>query len=173
MIRMIGNFLRMLEQSPDGYLCANVQAMCSAFKVDVVNGLHAFGTSVARAGTTKDTFNGALFLVSASRGAADTVYTTTGELANTGNYTQGGVAVTNAVAPALSGTAMIWTPSAALSWAALTSSAAFDALVLYNATSATKLEVAVFTFGSQTVTAGTFTVNMPANGLGTALLQLT
>jgi hypothetical protein len=35
--------------------------------------------------------------------------------------------------------------------------------VLYNAASTNKNEVAVFTFGSQSVTAGTFTLTMPTN----------
>jgi hypothetical protein len=151
---------------------ANAQAMCSAFKRDVLLGLHAFGATVIRAGTTKDTFYGALYLVSASRGAADTVYNTTGELAGTGNYTQGGQAVTNANDPTVDGTTGIWTPSASLVWAALTSSGAFDALLLYNYTSASKLAVAVFTFGSQSVTAGTFTLTMPANAAATALIRI-
>ena len=64
---------------------ANVAAFCSQAKVDLFNGLHALGPSVIRAATTKDTFNIALFLVSGSRGAADTVYSTTGELATSGN----------------------------------------------------------------------------------------
>jgi len=137
-----------------------------------MNGLHAFGASVIRAGTTKDSFKAALYLASASRGAADTVYNTTGELAGTGNYTQGGTAVTNATAPTLDGTTAIWTPSASLSWAALTSSGAFDAMLLYNDTSATDLAVAVFTFGSQNIVAGTFTLTMPVNAAATALLRI-
>ena len=151
---------------------ANSQAFCSQAKVDLMNGLHAFGTTVVRAGTTKDSFKAALYLASASRGAADTVYNTTGELAGTGNYTQGGTAVTNATAPTLDGTTAIWTPSASLSWAALTSSGAFDAMLLYNDTSATDLAVAVFTFGSQNIVAGTFTLTMPANAAATALLRI-
>lgn len=151
---------------------ANVQAMCSAFKRDVLLGLHAFGASVIRAGTTKDTFHGALYLVSGSRGAADTVYNNTGELLGTGNYTQGGQAMTNGTDPAVDGTVGIWTPTASLVWAALTSSGAFDALLLYNFTSAAKLAIGVFTFGSQSVTAGTFTLTMPANAAATALVRI-
>ena len=48
----------------------------------------------------------------------------------------------------------------------------FDAMLLYNDTSATKLAVAVFTFGSQTVTAGTFTLTMPAHVAATALVRI-
>jgi hypothetical protein len=169
---MISRLFRFLTQSPDGYLWANTQGFCSQAKVDFMNGLHALGASVIRAGTTKDTFNLALFLVSASRGVADTVYNTTGELAASGNYTQGGVALTTANAPTLSGTTAVFTPSASAVWAALTSSGAFDCAVLYNATSAAKLQVAVYTFGSQSVTAGTFTLTMPTNDSANALLRI-
>ena len=151
---------------------ANTQAMCTSFKQDLLNGLHAFGASVIRAATTKDTFKAALFLASGSLGAGTTAYSTTSELAGTGNYTQGGIAVTNATAPTTSGTTAIWTPSASLVWAALTSSGAFDTVLIYNSTAAGSNAVAVFTFGSQSVTAGTFTLTMPVNDATHALLQL-
>jgi hypothetical protein len=150
---------------------ANTQAMCTSFKQDSWNGLHAFGTSVVRGATTKDTFKMALFLASATINAATTVYSTTGELAGSGNYTQGGVAVTNANAVATSGTTAYWTPSASVQWANLTSSGSFDAALLYNDTSATDLAVAVFTFGAQSITAGTFTLTMPTNDSSNALLR--
>jgi len=151
---------------------ANTQALTSAWKRDVMLGLHAHGASVIRAATTKDDFKGALYLVTASRGAGDTVYNTTGELAGTGNYTQGGTAVTNGTDPALDGTTAIWTPTASLSWAALTSSGAFDAVLIYNDTSASKLAVSVHTFGSQSIVAGTFTLTMPAHAAATALVRI-
>jgi len=154
---------------------ANTQAITTAFKVEVLNGSHALGTQAANATrtvTTKDNFKMALFLVSATRNASDTVYNTTGELAGTGNYTQGGNAVTNATVPTSSGTTSFWTPSASISWAALTSSGAFDAAVLYNDSATSKNEVAVFTFGSQSITAGTFTLTMPTNDASTGLIRL-
>ena len=151
---------------------ANSQAITTQFKRDILKGLHAFGTAVVRAGTTVDSFKMALYLVTASRGAGDTVYNTTGELAGTGNYTQGGTAVTNATEPNTSGTTSFWTPSASVSWANLTSSGAFDAALLYNDTSASKLAVAVFTFGSQSITAGTFTMTMPTNDATTGLIRI-
>jgi hypothetical protein len=151
---------------------ANTQAMTSAFKRDILLGLHAFGASVVRGATTKDSFKMALYLATASRGAGDTVYNNTGELAGTGNYTQGGTAVTNGTDPALDGTTAIWTPTASVSWANLTSSGAFDAALLYNDTSATGLAVAVFTFGSQNIVAGTFTLTMPTHAAATALIRI-
>lgn len=154
---------------------ANSAAFCTDAKIQLLNATHAFGTQAAnavRTVTTKDVFNLALFLVTGSRGVADTVYNNTGELAASGNYTQGGVALTNATLPTSTGTTAFWTPSASAVWAALTSSAAFDCAVLYNATSTNKNEVAVFTFGSQSITAGTFTLTMPTNDATTGLIRV-
>lgn len=150
---------------------ANTQALTTQFKVDILNGVHAFGTTVVRGATTKDSFKAALYLASASRGASDTVYNTTGEVTGT-NYSAGGVAVTNATAPSSSGTTAFWTPSASIVYTTVTLSTAFDAMGLYNDTSATDLMVAIFTFGSQTVTAGNFTLTMPTNDATTGLIRI-
>ena len=150
---------------------ANSAAMCTSFKQELLQGIHAFGTSVVRAGTGADTFKLALFLTSASLGAATTTYSTTGELAATGNYTAGGVTLTNGVAPTTSGTTAYWTPSANAQWTSFTSSGAFDAALLYNSTQSNKA-VAVFTFSSQSITAGTFTLTMPTNDSTNALIRI-
>lgn len=154
---------------------ANVQALCTSFKQELLNGSHAFGAQGAngvRTVTTKDVFKLALFLASGSRGASDTVYNTTSELAASGNYTQGGVTLTNATAPTTSGTTAFWTPSASVSWAALTSSGTFDCAVLYNSSSTSSLEVGVYTFGVQSLTAGTFTLTMPTNDSSNGLIRV-
>jgi len=150
---------------------ANTQAFCTQAKADLMNGLHAFGASVVRGATTKDAYKAALFLVSATRGAADTVYNTTGEVTGTG-YTAGGVAVTTGTAPSTSGTTAFFTPSASIVYTTVTLSTAFDAVLIYNDTSATKLAVSVHTFGSQTVTAATFTLTMPTNDATTGLIRI-
>lgn len=153
---------------------ANTQAVCKSFRVDMLNGIHAFGTTVTRAGTGADTFKMALFLASATLDATTTAYSSTGELAATGNYTAGGVAVTNATAPANSGGTGIvafWTPSASVAWTNLTSSGSFDCALLYNSTNSNKA-VAVFTFGAQSVTAGNFSLTMPTNDLSTGLIRV-
>ena len=84
---------------------------------------------------------------------------------------RGGVTVTNANAPATSGTTAYWTPSASFTWSALTVTTAFDAVLIYNSTSSNKA-VSVHNFGSQTVTAGTFTLTMPTNDATTGLLRI-
>lgn len=144
--------------------------MATSFKVDILNGIHAFGTTVTRAGTGADTFKMALYLASASLGAATTSYSATGEVSGT-NYTAGGATVTNATAPNSTGTTAFWTPSASVSWSTVTLSTAFDCAFLYNSSQSNKA-VAVFTFSSQTVTAGTFTLTMPTNDASTGLLRI-
>lgn len=150
---------------------ANSQALATSFKQDLLNGLHAFGTTVIRAGTTKDSFKGALYLASGSLGAATTAYSATSEVSGT-NYTAAGAAVTNATAPSTSGTTAFWTPSASITWSTVTLATAFDALLIYNDTATGKNAVGVFTFGSQTITAGNFTLTMPTNDASTGLIRL-
>lgn len=154
---------------------ANSPGLCSSFKSEILMAVHALGPGAgipAHTATTPDVVKAALFLVSASRGVADTVYNTTGELAGTGNYTQGGATVTMANAPHTSGTAGLFTPSANFVWTNLTSSGAFDCVVLYNSSQGSK-EISVHVFGSQSITAGTLTLTMPADTVGNALLQIT
>lgn len=151
--------------------------MCTSFKQELLNGSHAFGAQAAngtRTVTTKDTFKLALYVTTASLGAATTAYSSTNEVTNgTGTgYTAGGVAVTNATAPTTSGTTAYWTPSASAQWTAFTSAAAFDAALLYNTASTGALAVAVFTFGSQSIAAGTFTLTMPTNDASNALVRI-
>ena len=153
---------------------ANVQAMCSAFKRDILKGCHNIGgtDNPARSVNTSDAYKLALFLASASRGAADTVYNTTGELAASGNYTQGGKDLTLANPPTLDGTTAHVTPSANVTWTNLTSSGAFDAAVLYNNSHATKYQVSVHTFSSQSITGADFTLTMPVDNGTTGLVRI-
>lgn len=150
---------------------ANTQAMCTSFKVDLLNGRHAFGAAPIRGATTADTFKAALYLASASLGAATTAYSATGEVSGTG-YTAGGVPVTFGTAPTFSGTSAYVTPSASVVYTGVTLSTSFDTMLLYNSTQAGTPAVSVHTFGAQTITAGTLTLTMPANAAGTALLEI-
>lgn len=151
---------------------ANTQAFCSQAKVDLLNGLHAMGTSVIRAATTKDVYKAALYEVTAGdKDATTTIYNTTGEVSGTG-YTATGEIVTNAQVPQLDGTTAHWTPSASIVYTTVTLTTAFDAVLIYNDTSATKLALSVHTFGSQTVTAGNFTLTMPVDDGTTGLIRL-
>lgn len=154
---------------------ANSSAMCTSFKQELFLGAHQFGTVTIVSRTsltapTTDTFKAALFLASGSQGAGTTTYSTTNELAGSGNYTQGGVTAVW-TAPTTSGTTAYTTPTASFSWPTLTSSGAFDCVTIYNSTQSNRA-VSVHTFSSQNVTAANFTLTMPTNAAGTALLQI-
>lgn len=154
---------------------ANSQTMCTSFLGELMTATHNFGTSPIRAASTADTFKAALYLTTATINAATTAYTATGEVTGTG-YSAGGVAVTNATAPSStnsSATAGVgyWTPSASIVYTTVTLPTAFDCVLIYNSTQSNKA-VSVHTFGSQSITAGTFTLTMPANTTTTALLRL-
>jgi hypothetical protein len=154
---------------------ANTQSMCTSFMGELLTATHNFGVAPIRAATTADTFKAALYLTSATINAATTAYSATGEVSGT-NYTAGGVTVTNATAPTAtnsSATAGVayWTPSASITYTTVTLSTAFDTVLIYNSTQSNK-SVSVHTFGSQTITAGTFTLTMPSNSTTTALLRL-
>ncbi len=148
---------------------ANAQAVATSFKTELLNGLHAFSTTVTRGSTAADTFKAALYVTTGSVGAATTAYSATNEVSGSG-YTAGGITFTWA-APAATGTTTYTTPSAALSYGTVTLATAFDCVLLYNSTQSNRA-VASYTFGSTTVTAGTFTINMPTNDSSTGLLRL-
>jgi len=149
---------------------ANTQAMCTSFKGEVLSGIHALGTTVTRGATTADVLKAALYFASATVNAATTAYSATGEVANSGSYSAGGITVTNANAPSTSGTTGFWTPSASIQ-ATTFSAAAFDAVLIYNSSQSNKA-ISVHTFGSQTIVAGTFTLTMPTNDATNALIRI-
>lgn len=150
---------------------ANTQALCNSFKLELLAGYHNFSaTNPARSVNTVDTFKAALYLASATINASTTAYTATGEVTGT-NYTAGGITVTNATGPVLYSSTATWNPSANLVWSTVTLSTAFDTVLIYNATNGNRA-VSVHTFGSQTVSAGTFTLTIPSAGAGTSLINL-
>ncbi|MFZ9616100.1 MAG: hypothetical protein ACO3AG_05430 [Fluviibacter sp.] len=149
---------------------ANSQAMCTSFKSEILSGIHALGTTVTRAGTGADTIKAALYLASASLGAATTAYSVTGEVSGAG-YSAGGITATNATAPTSSGTTAYWTPSASFTYTNVTLTTSFDCVLVYNSTQSNKA-ISVHTFGAQTITAGTFVLSMPTNDASNALIRI-
>lgn len=117
-----------------------------------------------------NTIKAALYLASASIGAATAAYTATGEVSGTG-YSAGGVTVTHATAANTSGTTAFWTPSASIVYTTVTLSTAFDCVLLYDS-SRSNASISAHTFGSQTVTAGTFTITLPTNDATTGLVRI-
>jgi hypothetical protein len=159
---------------------ANTQSMCTSFMSQLMLGEHQLGTATLTSRTsltspTTDTLKAALYLASATVDASTTAYSASNEVSGTG-YSAGGVTVTNATTPtstnasATAGVAF-FTPSASITYTTVTLATAFDAVLLYNSTQSNKA-ISVHTFGSQTITAGTFTLTMPSNTTTTALIRL-
>lgn len=125
----------------------------SCFKEDLMVGavnLHTAG----------DTINVALYDNSHAFSAADTVYTTTNELATANGYTQGGATLGSQAVTA--GTTTKW-DAADTSWAA-SSFTAYHA-VIYDATNTNSLICSIDFAGAKTVSSGTFTIQWDAAGI--------
>ena len=156
--------------------------MTTSFMGELLTATHNFGTAPTRGASTADTFKAALYLATATINASTTAYTATGEVSGT-NYTAGGATISGSPAwnaptatntSTTAGTAFT-TPTASITYGTsgspVTLSTAFDCVLIYNSTQSNKA-VSVHTFGSQTVTAGVFTLTMPSNTTTTALIRL-
>ena len=147
------------------------QTLATSFKVEILDGIHNFGTGVVRATTAADTFKIALYTSLASLDASTTVYTTTAEVTGTG-YTAGGNTLTISQVPTSTlNETVAWLNFADSSWPSATFSAA--GALIYNSTQGNKA-VAVLDFGgTKTATNQTFTVTFPASTSGAAIIRIT
>lgn len=144
------------------------QSLCTSFKVEALNGIHAFGTTVVRAATTPDTFKIALYTSSAVLNATTTAYTAVHEVPSTGNYTAGGNTLT-VIAPTSSGTTA-YLDFADSSW--LVSTITANGALIYNSTQGNKA-VAVLAFGGDKSSSnGDFTVQFPPADATNAIIRI-
>ena len=148
---------------------AITSAVCTSFKVELLKGQHDFTAS------TGDTFKIALFDSDATLGASTTDYSTSEEITNTSGtaYTAGGATLTN-VTPVSSSTTA-YTDFADVSWT--TASFTANGAMIYDTTTgsstSTTESVCIIAFGSdKTATAGTFTIQFPANDSSNAIIRL-
>ena len=145
------------------------QAMATSFKVDLLNGIHAFGTTVTRGSTTADTFKIALYTSSATLDATTTAYTTSNEVATGGNYSAGGNTLSVSQTPTSTSTTA-WLDFADTTWSASTITA--NGALVYNSTQSNKA-VAVLAFGGdKTSTNGDFTVIFPTADSSNAIIRI-
>ncbi len=144
------------------------QAMVTSFKVDLLNGIHAFGTTVTRGSTNADTFKIALYTSSATLDATTTAYSATNEVSGTG-YTAGGNSLTVAQTPTSTSTTA-WLDFADTTWASSTITA--NGALIYNDTNSDKA-VAVLAFGGdKTSTNGDFTIVFPTADSSNAIIRI-
>ena len=148
---------------------AITQAMCTSFKKELMTATHNFATN-------GNAFKLALYAIgsggksstTATLGAASTVYVTTGEVASSGTYVTGGLALTK-VAPTSSGTTA-FTDFADRSFT--TATITVRGALIYNDANGNKA-VAVLDFGSnKTSTSGTFTVQFPTADASNAIIRI-
>lgn len=137
------------------------QAMCTSFKVELLQAVHNFTAS------TGNTFKIALYTSAATLGASTTAYSATNEVTGTG-YTAGGNTLTN-VTPTSSGTTA-FTDFADTTWTTATITA--NGALIYNSSASNKA-VAVLAFGAdKTSTAGDFTIVFPTADASNAIIRL-
>ena len=137
-------------------------AIANSFKQQLLQGGHNFTAS------TGNVYKLALYTSVASFTSATTVYTSTNEVANTGQYTTGGGTLVNISPLVSSGVAFI--DFADLSFTGVTLTAA--GCLIYNTSNANAV-VAVLDFGGdKTATAGTFTIQFPADTTSAAILRI-
>lgn len=141
------------------------QAMCTSFKVGLLDGSFDFGSG------TSQVFKIALYTSSASLDATTTAYTTSGEVSSSGtNYTAGGETLTVSTVPTSSGTTA-YLDFSDVTWPSATITAAGALIYLANGT--TNPAVAVVSFGGdKTSTAGNFTIQFPTADASSAIVRI-
>jgi len=144
------------------------QAFCTSAKVELLNGIHAFSTTVTRGTTAADTFKIALFTSSATLGASTTVYSSTNEVANGNGYTTGGNTL-SVTGPSSSGTTAIL-DFADTTWTTATITA--NGALIYNDTQGDKAFAVLAFGGDKTSTAGDFTIQFPAYDSTNAIIRI-
>jgi len=141
---------------------AITQAVANSFKQQVLQGQHNFTL------TTGNVFKLSLYTSAATLDSSTTVYTSTNEVANTGQYVTGGGTLVNITPFVSSGVACVDFNDLSFTGVTLTARGA----LIYN-TSNTNAAVCVLDFGAdKTATSGTFTIQFPANTTTAALLRI-
>ena len=147
------------------------QTLATSFKVEILDGIHNFGTGVIRATTAADTFKIALYTANATLNATTTVYTTDNEVTGAGYVAGGNTLVISQVPTSTNTETVAWLNFANSSWPGSTFSA--DGALIYNSTQGNKA-VAVLNFGgTKTATNQTFTVTFPASTSSAAIIRIT
>jgi hypothetical protein len=144
---------------------AITQALPNSFKKQLLDGDQDFST----AGAGGDKFKLALYVSTATLGAATTSYTSSGEVSSSGtNYTATGLPLVNSGTSVVSTVA--FTDFADLSFQNVTLTA--RGALIYN-TSFSNAAVAVLNFVTdKTATAGTFTIQFPAFTSTAAIIRI-
>lgn len=138
-----------------------VQAICTSFKVELLQGVHDFTPS------TGDVFKLALYTEAANLSALTTVYSATDEITASGAYTAGGVTLTQTALGSDGTTALVSFENLSIA-ATITASAA----MIYNSSAANRA-VAVLDFGGpRTSAGGAFVITFPSANAASAIIRI-
>ena len=138
------------------------QAVANSFKQQVLQGQHNFTQ------TTGNIFRLSLYTSAATLDSSTTVYTSTNEVASTGQYTTGGGVLVNITPFVSSGVACANFNDLSFTGVTLTA----RGCLIYNVSNS-NAAVCVLDFGAdKTATTGTFTIQFPANTTTAALLRI-
>ncbi len=137
---------------------AITQCMVTSFKADILGGVQDLDTDVIKI---------ALYTSAATLDATTTAYTTSNEVVGTG-YTAGGNTLAGATISTSGTTAFVDFSDTSWTTATITARGA----LIYNSSKSNKA-IAVLDFGAdKTSTAGTFTVQFPANTASDAIVRI-
>ena len=143
---------------------AITQAICNTFKKQLLEGYANFSNS------SGDKFKIALYTSSATLNSATTSFTTTNQVANTGQYTSGGGLLVNQAVSLTAGVARVDFADRSFTGVTLT---ARGALIYNTSSTSTNAGVCVLDFGAdKTATSGTFTIQFPAQTSTAAILRI-
>ena len=143
---------------------AITQAICNSFKKQLLEGDANFSSS------SGDKFKLALYTSSATLNSATTSFTTTNQVANSGQYTSGGGLLVNLATSITAGVARVDFADRSFTGVTITARGA----LIYNTSSAvTNAAVCVLDFGGdKTATSGVFTIQFPAQTSTAAILRI-
>ena len=143
---------------------AITQAICNTFKKQLLEGDANFSNS------SGDKFKIALYTSSATLNSATTSFTTTNQVANSGQYTSGGGLLVNLATSITAGVARVDFADRSFTGVTITARGA----LIYNTSSAvTNASVCVLDFGAdKTATSGVFTIQFPAQTSTAAILRI-
>ena len=143
---------------------AITQAICNSFKKQLLEGDANFSNS------SGDKFKIALYTSSAPLHSATTSFTTSNQVANTGQYTSGGGLLVNQAVSLTAGVARVDFADRSFTGVTLT---ARGALIYNTSSTSTNAGVCVLDFGAdKTATSGTFTIQFPAQTSTAAILRI-
>ena len=143
---------------------AITQAICNSFKKQLLEGDANFSNS------SGDVFKIALYTSSAPLNSATTAFTSSNEVANTGQYTSGGGKLVNLAVSNTAGVARVDFSDRSFTGVTLT---ARGALIYNTSSTVTNASVAVLDFGAdKTATSGVFTIQFPAQTSTAAILRI-